>query len=105
MSLVVALVMSMAAWRLTRDEKQRSAARVAALSVARPPLTESRHSRRSANVGAFAPERRAEAGAESAVVARAVDSAPVAGATRPPLRIAQRRLRKPRASFRRRNCR
>lgn len=33
-SLVVALVMSVAAWRLTRDEKRRSAARVAALSVA-----------------------------------------------------------------------
>jgi hypothetical protein len=33
-SLVVALVMSVTAWRLTRDEKQRSAARVAALSVA-----------------------------------------------------------------------
>ena len=33
-SLVVAFVMSMAAWRLLRDEKQRSAARVAALSVA-----------------------------------------------------------------------
>lgn len=33
-SLVVALVMSLAAWRLTRDEKRRSAARVAALSVA-----------------------------------------------------------------------
>jgi hypothetical protein len=33
-SLVVALLMSVAAWRLTREEKQRSAARVAALSVA-----------------------------------------------------------------------
>ena len=33
-SLVVAFVMSMAAWRMLRDEKQRSAARVAALSVA-----------------------------------------------------------------------
>ena len=33
-SLVVALVMSVAAWRLTRDEKKRSAARVAALSLA-----------------------------------------------------------------------
>lgn len=33
-SLVVALVMSMAAWRVTRDEKKRSAARVAALSLA-----------------------------------------------------------------------
>ena len=33
-SLVVALVMSVAAWRLMRDEKKRSAARVAALSVA-----------------------------------------------------------------------
>src|SRR6187431_1156643 len=33
-SLVVALVMSVAAWRLMRDEKRRSAARVAALSVA-----------------------------------------------------------------------
>ena len=33
-SLIVALVMSVAAWRVTRDEKQRSAARVAALSLA-----------------------------------------------------------------------
>lgn len=33
-SLVVALVMSVAAWRLTRDEKKRSAARVAALTLA-----------------------------------------------------------------------
>ena len=33
-SLVVALVMSMTAWRLMRDEKQRSAARIAALSAA-----------------------------------------------------------------------
>lgn len=33
-SLVVALVMSMAAWRLARDEKRRAAARVAALSIA-----------------------------------------------------------------------
>lgn len=33
-SLVVAVVMSVAAWRVTRDEKQRSAARVAALSLA-----------------------------------------------------------------------
>jgi hypothetical protein len=33
-SLVVAFVMSMTAWRVTRDEKQRSAARVAALSLA-----------------------------------------------------------------------
>ncbi len=33
-SLGVALVMSIAAWRVTRDEKKRSAARVAALSLA-----------------------------------------------------------------------
>ncbi|HYE88609.1 MAG TPA: hypothetical protein VEA16_19740 [Vicinamibacterales bacterium] len=33
-SLIVALVMSVTAWRVMRDEKQRSAARVAALSVA-----------------------------------------------------------------------
>lgn len=33
-SLVVALVMSVTAWRLARDEKRRSAARVAALSIA-----------------------------------------------------------------------
>jgi hypothetical protein len=33
-SLVVALVMSMTAWRLSRDDKRRSAARVAALSIA-----------------------------------------------------------------------
>jgi hypothetical protein len=43
-SLVVAFVMSMAAWRLTREEKERSAARVAALSLAAssaPATTES----------------------------------------------------------------
>lgn len=33
-SLIVALVMSVTAWRLARDEKRRSAARVAALSIA-----------------------------------------------------------------------
>ena len=33
-SLIVALVMSVTAWRVTRDEKQRSAARIAALSAA-----------------------------------------------------------------------
>jgi hypothetical protein len=33
-SLIVALIMSVTAWRLMRDEKQRSAARVAALSLA-----------------------------------------------------------------------
>lgn len=33
-SLIVTLVMSLAAWRLARDEKKRSAARVAALSLA-----------------------------------------------------------------------
>src|SRR5215207_7242477 len=33
-SLIVALVMSVTAWRLMRDEKARAAARVAALSVA-----------------------------------------------------------------------
>lgn len=33
-SLMVALIMSVTAWRLARDEKQRSAARVAALSIA-----------------------------------------------------------------------
>jgi hypothetical protein len=34
LSLIVALVMSVTAWRLMRDEKQRSAARIAALSAA-----------------------------------------------------------------------
>ena len=33
-SLIVALVMSVTAWRLMRDDKQRSAARIAALSAA-----------------------------------------------------------------------
>ena len=33
-SLIVALVMSVSAWRVTRDEKRRSAARIAALSLA-----------------------------------------------------------------------
>ena len=46
-SLGVALVMSIAAWRVTRDEKKRSAARVAALSLAAglddTPLGVSRH--------------------------------------------------------------
>jgi len=42
-SLVVALVMSMAAWRLTRDEKRRSAARVAALSVAATAADDTPH--------------------------------------------------------------
>jgi hypothetical protein len=38
-SLVVALIMSVAAWRLVRDEKRRSAARIAALSVAASDAT------------------------------------------------------------------
>jgi len=44
-SLVVALVMSVTAWRLARDEKRRSAARVAALSIAATsaPETTSSH--------------------------------------------------------------
>ena len=86
-ALGVALVMSLAAWRLMRDDKKRTAARVAALSVAAAspePLT------------AFAREAELtplpKAGAESAVV-RSRGFFP-------------RRLRKPqRRVFRRRNCR
>jgi len=43
-SLGVALVMSMAAWRLTREDKKRSAARVAALSLAANAAPEHRES-------------------------------------------------------------
>lgn len=43
-SLGVALVMSVAAWRLTRDEKKRSAARIAALSIAATSAPEIRES-------------------------------------------------------------
>ncbi len=57
-SLGVALVMSTAAWRMTRDEKQRSAARVAALSLAAStPETENFGDQ---GIVAFAPEKRAE---------------------------------------------
>ena len=43
-SLGVALVMSIAAWRLARDDKKRSAARVAALSLAANAAPEHRES-------------------------------------------------------------
>ena len=63
-SLGVALVMSTAAWRMTRDEKQRSAARVAALSLAASaPETDSFHDQ---GMGGFAPEKRAEKPVEKA---------------------------------------
>jgi len=57
-SLGVALVMSTAAWRMTRDEKQRSAARVAALSLA-ASTHEPEHFGDQGMVG-FAPEKRTE---------------------------------------------
>ena len=41
-SVVVALVMSVSAWRVTRDEKRRSAARIAALSLAASDGTSNR---------------------------------------------------------------
>ena len=56
-SLVVALVMSVAAWRLMRDDKKRAAARVAALSVA-AAAPETRESGQA--LSAFATESRAE---------------------------------------------
>jgi hypothetical protein len=56
-ALGVALVMSLAAWRLTRDEKKRSAARVAALSLAAsaPEIREGGQ-----GLSTFAAENRAE---------------------------------------------
>jgi hypothetical protein len=81
-SLVVALVMSVAAWRVTRDEKQRSAARVAALSLAagaddvRP------------NVSAIGFEARPDRAAARAPWAPApFDSAAAASAAPAPLRM------------------
>jgi hypothetical protein len=63
-SLGVALVMSTAAWRMTRDEKQRSAARVAALSLAASaPETDGFHDQ---GMVGFAPEKRAEKPVEKA---------------------------------------
>jgi len=57
-SLGVALVMSTAAWRMTRDEKQRSVARVAALSLAASaPETENFGDQ---SMVGFAPEKRAD---------------------------------------------
>jgi hypothetical protein len=53
-SLVVALVMSVTAWRVTRDEKKRSAARVAALSLAAGDDASS--SGTAATLDAFAPQ-------------------------------------------------
>ena len=103
-SLVVALVMSVAAWRLMRDEKQRSAARVAALSVAAASTTADGFAARSvvraaANVPRIVAARRdrAEAGDESAVGARAFDS-PARSASRSPRRDMP--LNQPRARFR-----
>lgn len=56
-ALGVALVMSLAAWRLTRDEKKRSAARVAALSLA-ASAPETREGGQ--GLSTFAAENRAE---------------------------------------------
>jgi hypothetical protein len=56
-SLGVALVMSIAAWRVTRDEKKRSAARVAALSLAAADGEKQVSSRHEA-FESFAPEVR-----------------------------------------------
>jgi hypothetical protein len=64
-SLGVALVMSIAAWRVTRDEKKRSAARVAALSLAVGMEDES--SRESSPRESFPPESFAVKDVASAV--------------------------------------
>jgi hypothetical protein len=55
-SLAIALVMSTAAWRLTRDEKKRSAARVAALSLAANSVPDTRESFSGQAVGAPPPK-------------------------------------------------
>lgn len=78
-SLSVALVMSTAAWRMTRDEKKRSAARVAALSLA--ASAPERDGASLQGVSAFAPENRVERASEKApwsaprIVAAAVRAA------------------------------
>lgn len=59
-SLGVALVMSTAAWRMTRDEKKRSAARVAALSLAAGDAPAMAESRVDQSVASFAPEKRVD---------------------------------------------
>ena len=88
-SLGVALVMSIAAWRVTRDEKKRSAARVAALSLAagstthrttRIVATQSRSRVESSPLESFAARswHRRRAGDKSAVGSSAVQLADVA---------------------------
>jgi len=57
-ALVVAFVMSTAAWRLMREEKQRSAARVAALSVAATSASPARESFAGQPLSDFASENR-----------------------------------------------
>lgn len=59
-SLGVALVMSTAAWRMSRDEKKRSAARVAALSLAAADVQPMVENRVDQSVASFAPEKRVE---------------------------------------------
>ena len=57
-ALVVAFVMSTAAWRLMREEKKRSAARVAALSVAATSASPARESFAGQALSELAPENR-----------------------------------------------
>ncbi len=86
-SLVVALVMSTAAWRMARDEKKRSAARVAALSLAatddpRPNVNAIGFEARADKPLAKAPWAPARAAHESA---HRMVAAPVAAAEELPL--------------------
>ena len=57
-ALAVAFVMSTAAWRLMREEKKRSAARVAALSVAATSASPARESFAGQPLSEFASENR-----------------------------------------------
>ena len=57
-ALIVAFVMSTAAWRLMREEKKRSAARVAALSVAATSASPARESFAGQALSEFAPDNR-----------------------------------------------
>ena len=83
-ALVVAFVMSTAAWRLMREEKKRSAARVAALSVAATSAAPARESFAGQALSDFASENREKPVVKAPWSAPRIVPAPVVPAPAPP---------------------
>jgi hypothetical protein len=83
-ALVVAFVMSTAAWRLMREEKKRSAARVAALSVAATSASPARESFAGQPLSEFASENREKPLVKAPWSAPRIVPAPVVPAPAPP---------------------